>query len=254
MKNRKGITPIFIFSGDDIDSLNDSMWKKIQIHGRPLKFGTPGKPEKTKEATEIFSVVQLYGEALGRLYRGDVPKGWVFRGSMNQAYVDALKNPDKGDQYYTYGERLHANNNIPEIVEALSDSIENGVQTNRIVGVIWKSDDIYAEDPPCLNWFQLRKMEENLVSLRTLFRSHCYVNADFANFGALIRVFTDEIIEPAGGVLSELINVSTSAQIGAGDVDTVFNRVGKWFNFGSYFNASRSDTTYDLFSPHVYDM
>jgi thymidylate synthase len=233
----RGVTPIFVFSGDDIDDLNDEMWRRIQRHGLRLNFGTPKKPEKWKGATEIFAVTQIYGNALTRLYNGDVPKGWKFCGAMAKEYNGTLMNCDKGDQYYTYGQRLKENNCLPAIIEGLSDSIETGVQSNRIVGTIWHWKDIFVEDPPCFQFFQVRLMEENLVSLRTLFRSHCFVNADFANYGALIRFFIDEVIHPAGGELSELINVSTSAQIGDGDVNTVFNRVGNWFDFGTYFNS-----------------
>lgn len=157
-------------------------------------------------------MTQLYGEAIPRLYSGDVPKGWKFTGSMNLAYVDMLKNADPGDQYYTYGQRLHQHKQTERARDMLKECIESGVQSNRIVLGVWDKDaDLEQENPPCLQFMQLKLMEDNLVGARTLFRSHYFVNADFANYGAIIRYLTDEIVEPAGGELSELINVSTSA-------------------------------------------
>lgn len=236
MMNMRGVTPLFVYSGSDIDSLNDKMWRDIQAYGKPLTFGTAREGKFQKKAWEIYAVTQLYGEALERLYNGELPNGWRFSQACNQDYVESLKDPDKGDQYYTYGFRAHEADQIGRMRRELAMSIETGVQTNRIVGVIWdKYNDLEQEDPPCWQWIQTRLMEDNLVSARTLFRSHCFVNGDFANYGALIRLIVDEIVKPAGGELSELINVSTSAQIGAGDVNTVFDRVGNWFDFSRFF-------------------
>ena len=159
-----------------------------------------------------------------------------------------LKDSDRGEQPYTYGQRLK---NIPvwdgtkypvndewiadcielnqlnSTKDALEDSITEGIQSNRICGVIWIPTDIMLSSPPCFNWFQLRLTEKNKVSLRVLFRSHDYGNANFANFGAIIRAFQDEVISPAGGILEELICVSTSAHLYNNDLDMVENLIGK---------------------------
>lgn len=245
MIRRKGVTPLFVYSGDNLEELNDRMWRDIQRFGKPLTFGTARQDRFKKQAWEIYAVTQLYGDALSRLYNGDLPDGWRFSSACNQEYVESLKDPDRGDQYYTYGFRFHEAGQAERMRHELAMSIETGVQSNRIVGIIWdKFQDLEQESPPCWQWAQFRKMEDNLVSARTLFRSHCFVNGDFANYGALIRLFVDEIIEPAGGELSELINVSTSAQIGAGDVNTVFDRVGNWFDSWRFFNSAESVNIY----------
>lgn len=236
MLQYRGVTPLFVYSGSDIDELNRRQWLDISRFGKPLTFGTPNILGFRKKAYEIYAVTQLYGEAIPRLYNGKLPEGWVFSDLCNRDYVNNFGNPDKGDQYYTYGYRFHEAFQAERMRDELAKSIETGVQSNRIVGVIWdKWEDLEQEAPPCWNWCQLRKMEDNLVSLRTLFRSHCFVNGDWANYCGLTRLFIDEVIEPAGGEMSELINVSTSAQIGSGDVDTVFGRIGNWFGFDKLF-------------------
>jgi len=231
------LTPIKLFSSDDIDKLNEDLWRTIYQKGNPLKFGSI---EESKDAREIFSVVQLYGRALDRLYRGELPKGWMFGKEANKVYIEMLKDPDRGEQPYTYGERLHNYRVWSEISEwvsyidqmdeckiELEEAIKSGIQNNRICGVIWNPLDIFLKNPPCYNWFQLRTSEGNKVSLRVLFRSHDYGNANFANFGAIIRAFQDEVIRPAGGILEELICVSTSAHLYNNDLDMVENLVGK---------------------------
>jgi len=119
----------------------------------------------------------------------------------------------------------------------LKDCIDTGVQSNRLVVGIWdKEFDLENKNPPCFQFLQVKLVEPafSLVGASTSFRSHCLVNADFANYRAIIKYLVDEVVEPACGELSELINVSTSAQIGAGDVNTVFDRIGNWMNFRSF--------------------
>ncbi len=239
------LTNIRVFKSDNIDELNVALWNAIYSKGNPLHFGSVEEP---KDAREIFAVVQLYGKALHALYEGRLPKGWKFGEAAQKIYIEMLKDPEKGEQPYTYGQRLK---NIPvwdgtkypvndewiaDCVEvnqlntakdALEDSIAVGIQTNRICGVLWIPTDIMFENPPCFQWFQLRLSEKNKVSLRILFRSHDYGNACFANWGAIIRCFIDEVITPAGGELEELICVSTSAHIYDNDFDMVESLVGK---------------------------
>jgi len=220
------------FSGDDINTLNRELWSAVYNKGNELHFGSVDEP---KDAREIFSVVQLYGKALDDLYEGKLPKGWKFGEAANKVYIEMLKNPEKGDQPYTYGQRLHnyplydgfISEQVYHMEQELEESINSGIQSNRMCGIIWHPNDLFLENPPCFNWFQLRLSESNKVSLRVLFRSHDYGNANFANFGAIIRVFQDEVIKPAGGILEELICVSTSAHIYNTDFDQVEAIVGK---------------------------
>ncbi len=228
------LTNIRFFKSNNIDELNVALWNAIYSKGQPLEFGSVGEP---KTAKEIFAVVQLYGKALNDLYEGKLPKGWKFGEAANKVYVEMLKDPEKGEQPYTYGQRLHKYpdhpygehtfNQIDSVTGNLRHSIQNKIQTNRIVGILWHPYDLTREDPPCFNWFQLRLTEKNKVSLRTLFRSRDFGNASFANWGAIIRCFVDEVINPAGGELEELICVSTSAHIYENDMDMVESLIGK---------------------------
>jgi len=229
------------YSSDNIDVLNEKLWRDIYYDGNPLVFGSENEP---KAAREVFAVIQLYGKALDDLYTGKLPKGWKFGEAANKVYIEMLKNPDKGEQPYTYGERLQLYpvwdgkfekpiadeiayiDQLENIRDALKKSIETGIQTNRIVFVIWNPLDIFMNNPACFNWGQLRLSEENKVSLRVMFRSHDYGNANFANFGAIIRCFVDEVVGPAGGVLEELICVSASAHLHDNDSDMIEAVVG----------------------------
>jgi thymidylate synthase len=251
------LSNIQLFKSDDIDELNEKLWRTIYNKGNELKFGGI---EEVKDAREIFAVIQLYGKALTDLYDGKLPKRWKFGEAANKVYIEMLKNPDKGEQPYTYGERLHRypigvrvttivgiegeGENVRPVIGEPTDSIfeqnqmweahdqlkyyiKAGLQSNQICGVIWIPSDRHLEHPPCFNWFQLRLSDGNKVSLRILFRSHDYGNACFANWGAIIRCFVDEVIEPAGGDLEELICVSASGHIYKNDFDMVEALIGK---------------------------
>lgn len=226
------LTVIKTFSGDNINVLNEELWRTIYQKGNDIIFGSAEEP---KEAREIFAVIQLYGQALKDLYAGKLPKGWLFGESANKIYIEMLKNPDPGEQPYTYGQRLHdypldeisGVNQMVTTTNSLYEAIETGIQTNRIVGIIWHVTDHMLNDPPCLQWFQLRLSEKNKVSLRILFRSNDATNAVFANMGAVIRVFVDEVITPAGGILEEVIWTATSEHIYNTDIDVVENLIGK---------------------------
>lgn len=209
-------TVIKTYLSDNIDTLNEKLWRDIYYDGNELLFGDENEPKK---AREIFAVVQLYGNALERLYNGDVPKGWLFRGKANKAYIlmikssDDVADDDTEGQPYNYRQRAKHKDQFKQAREALKKSIETGIQTNRICGVIWWPGDLDLKSPPCWQWWQLRKSDKNNVSLRILFRSHAYDNANFANWGAIIKAFVDEVITPAGGILEELICVSVSAEM-----------------------------------------
>jgi len=217
------------YSSDNIDVLNEKLWRDIYYDGNELTFGDANEP---KQAKEIFAVVQLYGNAIVRLYKGDVPNGWLFRGTAQKVYLfmikssDNISDDDTEGQPYNYRQRAKHKNQFKDAVEALRESIETGIQSNRICGVIWWPGDLKLKSPPCWQWWQARKSDKNNVSLRILFRSHAYDNACFANWGAIIKAFVDEVIEPAGGVLEELICVSTSAEIEYSNFDMIEAVVG----------------------------
>ena len=222
------ITPIRTYSSDNIDDLNRQLWADISLYGNPLIFGSS---DNKKKAREIYAVVQIYGEALEKLYNGEVPKGWMFRGEANKDYIEMLKDFDRGEQPYTYGQRLGDwegyLNQFETCKGKLKKCIESGVQSNSIVAVLWHPEDIKLKDPPCFNHVQLRVSEGNKVSLRVTFRSHDYGNGCFANWGAIIRAFRDLVIDPAGGVLEELICDSKSAHVYDNDENMKTRLIGK---------------------------
>jgi len=225
------------YSSDNIDVLNEKLWRDIYYDGNPLVFGSEKEP---KAAREVFAVIQLYGKALDDLCAGKLPKGWKFGEAANKVYIEMLKDPERGEQPYTYGERLHNYrvwsetsewvsyvDQIDECKIELEESIRSGIQSNRICGVIWNPLDIFMKNPPCFQHFQLRTSEGNKVSLRIYFRSNDATNAVFANMGAVIRVFVDEVIKPSGGELEEVVWTATSEHIYINDFDTVESLIGK---------------------------
>jgi thymidylate synthase len=235
------LTPIKVFSGDDINKLNEALWLTIYNKGNPLHFGGT---DEFKDAKEIFAVIQLYGKALKDLYEGKLPKGWKFGEAAQKIYIEMLKNPDKGEQPYTYGQRLHAipewsgfeedgicycgyMNQMESIRDELAFTISEGIQSNRICFVIWIPSDISLGNPPCFQWGQVRLSEKNKISLRVLFRSNDAVNAVFANIGAVSKVLVDEVITPSGGELEEIIWIAVSEHIYLNDLDTVEALIGK---------------------------
>lgn len=223
------LTPIKVFSSGDIDQLNIDLWNFLYVKGGELSFGDTSEIKKAREA---FLIVQLYGPAIIRLYNGEVPKGWLFRGKANIEYNVMIKSSeevsddDTEGQPYNYRQRAKHNNQFKDAMEALKKSIETGIQTNRICGVIWWPGDLKLKSPPCWQWWQVRKLDKNNVSLRILFRSHAYDNAEFPNWGAILKAFIDEVITPAGGVLEELICVSSSAEIEYGNFSMIESLIG----------------------------
>jgi len=235
------------YSSDNIDVLNEKLWRDIYYDGNPLVFGSENEP---KAAREVFAVIQLYGKALDDLYTGKLPKGWKFGEAANKVYIEMLKDPERGEQPYTYGERLHYQvtsistemkdkNGTPFLEwhniqinqlhchkEMLQKSIESGIQSNRIWGDIGKPTDLELKDPPCFRGWQLRTSEIKKVSLRIIMRSSDAGNAYAANLGGFIRVFVDEVIEPAGGILEEVIFVALSEHLYKNDSDMIEAVVG----------------------------
>lgn len=250
------LTVIKTFSGEDINILNEELWRFIYQKGSSLHFGGT---DETKDAREIFAVIQVYGKALKDLYEGKLPKGWKFGEAANKVYIEMLKDPDKGEQPYTYGERLHHYpvwdgssffntvehfstgeetkceefdgcefvNQLENARLMLREDLKSGIQSNRNCGIIWNPLDIKQNSPPCFQWYQARKSEGNRVSLRILFRSNDAGNAVFANMGAVIRVFVDEVIEPEGAELEELIWIAVSEHEYLNDMDMIESLIGK---------------------------
>lgn len=243
------LSNIKLFKSDNIDSLNQILWETIYNKGSPLHFGSTDEP---KDAKEIFAVIQIHGKALKDLYNGKLPKGWKFGEQANKVYVEMLKNPDKGAQPYTYGERLHRQsvsqkvysfgkndgicsssnytinvNQIEEHRRMLTRAIDTNIQSNRIWGDIGKPTDLKLNDPACFRSWQLRTSERNKVSLRIFMRSSDAGNGYAANLGAFIRVFVDEVITPAGGILEEVIFIAFSEHVYVNDFDMLEMLFGK---------------------------
>lgn len=224
------ITPIKFFSCDDITKMNDHVWVTGLMQGKKILFGDKAEP---KPATEMFAVLQFYGNATRQFYRGEVPKGWLFKEQAVSEYAKMLADCNRGEQPYTYGERLNAYDvgggylvdQLATSRDKLEEEIESDIQSNRNVGMLWNPVDALLQSPPCFNWYQVRTLEPGStdVSLRLLFRSHDYGNGYAANLCGITKVFTDKVIEPAGGKLEEIILVSTSGHIYDNDLDMVYS-------------------------------
>lgn len=248
--------PCFLYSSDELDALNHRIWSDIMTYGRPLQFGGPG--EKVKHARHIHATVQVYGEALDRLMKGDMPHGWLYRGQAVKEYMKQFDDPStwKGFEY-TYGERLlkyrvtnpeypksclgqlssHLSGTMPPIElevdqldvmrELLEWSIDEQVSNQRIVAITYRPlDDMFKEDLPCLQVAKLYLLQDNEVGLDCCYRSHDYGHGWAANGAFLTSGFSRNVIEPAGGKLTELIFDSMSAQLYDTDTDMIYDEIG----------------------------
>lgn len=230
------ITPIKVFSGNNIHELHKAACISIFEEGRDINFGDA---KEQKLAREIDGTYQLYGGALKDVLNGKAPKGFLWQGKkireFMEQFLDDQLNPKGFD--YTYPEQLRAYSQGEEVrydqleltKEGLESDICSGVLNNRRVGVLWHPSFAGKREVPCFNWFQCRYQGDNCVSLRLLFRSHDWGTAAWANFDSIAYCFDELVFEPLGIDLVELICHSTSAHIYNNDAPEIEKQINsKW--------------------------
>ena len=211
---------IKLFSGDNIDDLYYETTKAIVTEGTELKFGSQ---REVKYARELFIILQIYGKAINDILAGKTPAGFIWSGKkireFMKSFIDEIENPS--GFIYTYQELLKSYpmpngstfNQLHSVKEKLAYDKGHDIQGNRIVGVIWNPIFADNDNSPCFNWFQIRYLGNNKVSLVILFRSHDYGSALFANLCSIAYAFYYYVIAPNLCVIDEIIVISTSGHI-----------------------------------------
>ena len=214
------VRKIRLFEGSDIDKLYHDITKCIITEGSTLKFGNQ---QEIKYAREIFAVVQLYGKAIDDILAGKTPKGYIWSNmkikQFQQNFIDEVTNPSCFE--YTYSELLRGYpmpddskfNQLYAAKEALAYDVRHDIQGNRNVGVIYNPIFSKIADKPCFNWFQIRYVGNNKVSLVIVFRSHDYGQAIWANMCTIPYAFNYFVFAPNLCVIDEIILISTSGHI-----------------------------------------
>lgn len=211
---------IRFFEGDNIDTLYYDVTKAIVIEGTELKFGNQ---QEIKYARELFILLQIYGKAIKDILAGKTPKGYIWGGKkvrefMN-SFVQEIANPSGFE--YTYPELLKSYpmpdgsrfDQLYAAKEALAYDVRHDIQGNRNAGVLWNPIFAGNSNAPCFNWFQLRYLGGNKVSLVILFRSHDYASALYGNLCSIAYAFYYYVIAPNLCTIDEIIVISTSGHI-----------------------------------------
>jgi len=204
-------SPVIVITSQDMDSANSQMLKFICNAGKKLDFGDP---KEKKFAWEAHVTLQLTGKVLEDCYLGKAPKNFPFGPESIKAYQREYFNLLKClTFFYHYKIRLEDYNGVNQIEymrECIRHSIKEELNTNRIVAVLWDPQiDPYEREVPCFNWCQVRRIRGDIFRLEILYRSWD-VTAVWSNLAGLIKYFVDEVIEPAGAVLGEVIITGTS--------------------------------------------
>ena len=225
------ITPIKLFSGDNIDVLYKNICTSILSDGIDINFGDA---EEEKKAREVLAIVQVYGSGLRKVLKGKTPKGFRYSGSMitelMKTFVNEANNPTGFD--YTYPQILRetgtytfqpGDNRLDWIVniwdqfliakQKLAVDKRENIMSNRNVGSLYTPAYSKMRNMPCFNWFQVRYQGNGKASLRLLFRSHDYGDALWANASSIGYGFKKLVFEPARVEMEEMIIISASGHV-----------------------------------------
>ncbi|WNY27020.1 thymidylate synthase [Methanolapillus ohkumae] len=226
------LTFVKAYSGEDIDFLYKKITEDIVLDGKDITFGSAMEP---KRAREIYATIQLYGKAIDDVLAGKTPENFRWSGDKITDYQNSFLVPlsevgkkqyDDTDFEYTYIELMRKFKTIEGDIDQmdisqkkLSENLASKIQSNQNVGVIYHPMYWNSYNPPCFNWYQVRLLDDNQVSLRLLFRSNDYGDAVWANLCGIAKAFDELVIKPAGCVLVEIILTSSSAHIYANEAD-----------------------------------
>lgn len=230
------ITPIKVFSGDNIDIIDAKYCQELTTHGVDLNFGDK---DERKDATEIMAIIQLYGQAIDDVLAGKTPKRFPWAGEKVKVLQESFQemaqdtsheynypmlmacqigaNPQEGYDNVIYRDQMAI------VREHLRRYLNDGVISNRIVGNIYNPAYYKHRAMPCFQWFQVRLLNDGTISLRILFRSHDYGSAVWANICAIVYWFYQQCLLGWDTELkiSEVIVISTSAHVYDYDMDGV---------------------------------
>lgn len=95
----------------------------------------------------------------------------------------------------------------------LEEDKKQNLQSNRNIGILYHPYMWDMKEKPCFNWYQVRYLGNDKVSVRILFRSHDYGDAVMPNLAGLAKVFVELVLKPNNCELIEIILTSTSAHI-----------------------------------------
>lgn len=223
-------TPAIIVSSQDMDVANYKLLKFICNAGQKLTFGD--QAEK-KFAWEGHITLQISGRALEMAYMGETPKFFPWAGEKVLAYQREFFNLEICRTFvYHYALQLEewgeaGHNQTDWLLEALKQSLDEGIQSNRIVAVLYDPVKFDGErDVACWQWLQLRKLRGNQVRLECLYRSWDAA-AIWANLAGIVKYIVDKVILPAGGELVEVFVTGTSTHIYRHDFDYARKVVGE---------------------------
>ena len=226
------LTFVKTYSGENIDFLYKRITEDIVLDGKDITFGHAGEP---KRAREIYAIIQIYGKAIDDVLAGITPANFRWAGDKITDYQNSFLVPlcdvgkrqgDDTDFEYTYIELMRKFQTIEGEIdqmdvskEKLAENLKTGIQSNQNVGTVYHPMYWNSHNPPCFNWYQVRLLDDNKVSLRLLFRSNDYGDAVWANLCGIAKAFDELVIKPAGCELIEIILTSTSAHIYANEAD-----------------------------------
>lgn len=228
------VTPIEVFSGNNINELHKRAALTIEEKGSSLAFGDASE---RKYAKEVDGTLQVYGHGIYKILKGHTPKGFLWGGDkvkvLQKQFVDDQLNPFGFD--YSYPEQLRdfqkgfdqRYDQLSLTKGGLQADIEANVQNNRRVGVLYHPILHDERELPCFNWYQCRYQGGGKVSLRMLFRSHDWGTGLWANMSTVGYVFDELVFKPLGLEIEELICHSTSAHIYDNDMPQVMSELKK---------------------------
>jgi len=229
------ITPIKLFSGNNIDKLYKDICTSILSDGIDIDFGDA---EEVKKAREVLAIVQVYGNGLRKVLKGKTPKGFRYKGSMITNLMKTFVNEGNSSAGfdYTYPQILRETGTYTKrsdhiIGDDLYDwtldiwnqfiiaqnklIVDKGtnIMSNRNVGSLYTPAYSRMRNMPCFNWFQVRYQGNGKASLRLLFRSHDYGDALWANASSIGYGFKKLVFDPAGVEMEEIIIISASGHV-----------------------------------------
>lgn len=115
----------------------------------------------------------------------DVSPHTPLKSNASVAYVAGFLNPDKGEQPYTYGERITNYRGINQLDSCIY-KLQADKYTRQAVCSLWNPlTDSYMDDPPCLQHIQFYYNNADEFTIKLLFRSHDFYQAMINNLQAL---------------------------------------------------------------------